>query len=164
MLGCWKLKVTAGIENTRNRLIWHAQPVLSFKQAWTSLLSGSPSSAMRFLTHREDLYDVTDSSCVSIRFESRVFRFYSTDGASGWAVPRPFLYLYFFSTIKKVFTNLFPFLCIGAHAFGFVDYVCSTNFYLLFSPISTHVRTLSQFLFHIFLLYAAELAWSQMIK
>jgi hypothetical protein len=28
---------------------------------WTSLLSGSPSSAVRFLTHREDLYDVTDS-------------------------------------------------------------------------------------------------------
>jgi hypothetical protein len=38
---------------------------------------------MRFLTHREDLYDVTDSSWVSIRFQSLVFRFYSTDGASG---------------------------------------------------------------------------------
>jgi hypothetical protein len=27
-----------------------------------------------------------------------------------------------------------PFLCIGAHALGFVSYVCSTNFYLLFYP------------------------------
>jgi hypothetical protein len=24
MPGCWKLKVTTGIENIRNRLIWHA--------------------------------------------------------------------------------------------------------------------------------------------
>jgi hypothetical protein len=45
--------------------------------------SGSPSSAVRFLTHREDLYDMTDSSWVSIQFQSQVFRFYSTDGASG---------------------------------------------------------------------------------
>jgi hypothetical protein len=44
---------------------------------------GSPSSAMGFPTHREDLYDVTDSALVSIRFQSLVFRFYSTDGASG---------------------------------------------------------------------------------
>jgi predicted GIY-YIG superfamily endonuclease len=44
---------------------------------WTFPLSGSPSSAMRSPTHREDKYDGTDSSWVSIRFRSRVFRFYS---------------------------------------------------------------------------------------
>jgi hypothetical protein len=57
-----------------------------------------------------------------------------------------------------------PFFFIGAHALGFVDYVLSTNLYLLFYPSSTPVRALSQFLSHIFLLYPAELAWSQVIK
>jgi hypothetical protein len=52
---------------------------------------------------------------------------------------------------------------VGAHALGFVGYVCSTNFYLLFHPSSTHVRALSQFLLYNFLLSPAELAWSQMI-
>jgi hypothetical protein len=56
--------------------------IQSANSVWTFLLSGSPSSAVRFLTHRENQYDVTDSSRVSIRFQSRVFRFYSTDGAS----------------------------------------------------------------------------------
>jgi hypothetical protein len=31
---------------------------------------------MRFITHREDLYDVTDYSWISIRFQSPVLRFY----------------------------------------------------------------------------------------
>jgi hypothetical protein len=79
----WKLKVTAGIENTRSRAIWHAQPIQSANPVWTFLLSGSPLLAMRLPVHREDLYDVTDSSCVSIRFQSRVFTFYSTDGTTG---------------------------------------------------------------------------------
>jgi hypothetical protein len=60
-----------------------------------------------------------------------------------------------------------PLHCIGAHAIGFVDYVCSTNFYLLFYPTSTHVHALSQFLLYIFLLSPAELAelaLSQVIK
>jgi hypothetical protein len=52
----------------------------------------------------------------------------------------------------------------GAHALGFVGYVCSTNFYLLFYPSSTHVRVLSQFLLPVFLLPPAELASSQAIK
>jgi hypothetical protein len=56
------------------------------------------------------------------------------------------------------------FLCMGAHALGFVGYVCSTNFYLLFCPSSTHVGASSQFLLCNFLLSPAELAWSQMIK
>jgi hypothetical protein len=42
-----------------------------------------PSSAMGFLTHSEDMYDGTDSSWFSVKFRSRVFRFYSIDGASG---------------------------------------------------------------------------------
>jgi hypothetical protein len=41
-------------------------------------------------------------------------------------------------------SQIFPFLCNGALALGFVGYVCSTNFYLLFHPSSTHVRALSQ--------------------
>jgi hypothetical protein len=36
-----------------------------------------------FQIHREDLYEVADSSWVSIRFQSRVFRFYSIYGTSG---------------------------------------------------------------------------------
>jgi hypothetical protein len=64
MLGFWKLKVAAGIENTRKPPIWQCltNPV------WTFLLSGSPTSAMMSLILREDPYDLTDSSWVSIRF------------------------------------------------------------------------------------------------
>jgi hypothetical protein len=54
-----------------------SQPSLDISPIWI------PSSVMRFLTDREDPYDVTDFSWVSIWFQSRVFRFYSTDGASG---------------------------------------------------------------------------------
>jgi hypothetical protein len=50
---------------------------------WRNVLSGSPSSAMRFLTHTEDLYGGTDSPLVSLKFQFRVFRFYSTDGTGG---------------------------------------------------------------------------------
>jgi hypothetical protein len=53
-----------------------SQPSLDISPIWI------PSSAMRLLTHR-DLHEVTDSSWVSIRFQSRVFRFYAKDGASG---------------------------------------------------------------------------------
>jgi hypothetical protein len=53
---------------------------------------------------------------------------------------------------------------MGAHALGFVGDVCSTNFYRLFYPSSTHVGASSQFLLCNFLLSPAELAWSQIIK
>jgi hypothetical protein len=53
---------------------------------------------------------------------------------------------------------------MGAHALGFVGYLCSTNFYLLFYPSSTHVGALSQFLLYIALLSPAELVWSQVIR
>jgi hypothetical protein len=53
---------------------------------------------------------------------------------------------------------------IGAHALGFVGYVRTTNFYLLFYPSSAHVRALSQVLSYIFLLSPAELPWSQVIE
>jgi hypothetical protein len=52
----------------------------------------------------------------------------------------------------------------SAHALGFVGQVCSTKFYLLFYPSSTRVQPLLQFILHIFLLSATELAWSQVIK
>jgi hypothetical protein len=48
---------------------------------------------------------VTDSSWISIMFQSLVFRFYSTDGARG-------------RYVSLKFVPLFP--CIGAHALGFV--------------------------------------------
>jgi hypothetical protein len=51
-LGFWKLKVTASIGNTKN---------------WTIFPSGAPLSVMRSETHREDQYDLTDSSWVSVR-------------------------------------------------------------------------------------------------
>jgi hypothetical protein len=78
-----------------------------------------------------------------------MFRFYSTDGTSG----RYYMSSQFFP----------PFHCIGAHALGFVGYVCSENLYLRFYPSSTHVRALSQFLLYTFLLSPAELAWSRVI-
>jgi hypothetical protein len=53
---------------------------------------------------------------------------------------------------------------MGAHALGFVGYVCSTIFYLPFYPSSMPVGASSQFLLCNFLLSPAELAWSQMIK
>jgi hypothetical protein len=69
------LKVTAGIENIRSRPIWHVQAIQSVNPVLTLLLSGSPSTVMRFLTHREDLYEVTDSSWISIKLQSLVLRF-----------------------------------------------------------------------------------------
>jgi hypothetical protein len=104
---------------------------------------------MRFLTHREDLYDMTDSALVSMKFQSRVFGFYSTNDTGG---------------ITTCLHKFFPFLCMGVHALGFVGYVCSTNFYLLFYPSSMPVGASSQFLLWNSLLSPAELAWSQMIK
>jgi hypothetical protein len=60
--------------------------------------------------------------------------------------------------------KIFSFLCMGAHALGFVGYVCSTDFYLPFYPSSTHVVASSQCLLCNFLLSPAELAWSETIK
>jgi hypothetical protein len=60
--------------------------------------------------------------------------------------------------------KMFLFLCIGAHALGFVGKVCSTNVDLVLCSRSTHVYALSQFLLYIFLLSPAELVWSQVIK
>jgi hypothetical protein len=95
------------------------------------------------------LYDVTDSPLLTIKFQSRVFRFYSRDGTGG---------------ITTCLHKIFSFLCMGARAVGFVGYVCSRKFYLLFCPSSTIVGAPSQFLLCNFLLSSAELAWSQMIK
>jgi hypothetical protein len=51
---------------------------------------------------------------------------------------------------------------MGAHALGFVGYVCSTNFYLFFYRSFKHVGASPQFLLSNFLLFPAELTWSQM--
>jgi hypothetical protein len=66
----------------------------------------SPLSAMKSPTHR-DLYDLIDSSWVSISFESRVFRFYSRDSASGRHYMSSQIFCFFF-------------LCVGALVLGFV--------------------------------------------
>jgi hypothetical protein len=69
---------------------------------WTFLPSGSPLSAMSLPT-QIDLYDVKNPSGVSIRFQSRVFRFYSIDGASGRhkmvSINSPFNPMHLFSWI-----------------------------------------------------------------
>jgi hypothetical protein len=58
----WKLKVKAGIENTR------IGPYDMFNQSDQPTQFGSPLSAMRLANHRENQYDLTDSSWVSIIF------------------------------------------------------------------------------------------------
>jgi hypothetical protein len=67
-LGFWKLKVTAGTGNIRNCMACLTNPIS--QPVWTFLPSGSPLSATRLPTYvyREDQYDVTDSSWVSMRF------------------------------------------------------------------------------------------------
>jgi hypothetical protein len=60
---------------------------------------------MRFLTHREDQYDVT------VRSRPRVFRLYSTDGTSGG---------YYMSPHKKFLLFSFTFYCIGVHALSLI--------------------------------------------
>jgi hypothetical protein len=52
-----------------------SQPNLDISPTWFPLIKA-------FLTGREDLLDMTDSSWVSIRFQSRVFRFYFPDDTS----------------------------------------------------------------------------------
>jgi hypothetical protein len=74
------------------------QPSLDISPIWT------PLSAMRLLTHREDLYDMIDSSCVFVGFSYECSGFYSTDGASGRH--------YKFSQILPLL------LCIGVHGLG----------------------------------------------
>jgi hypothetical protein len=68
------IEKTANIRNIRGWPIWHAQPFQSANPVWIFLLSGSPSSVMRFLTHREDLYEVTGSTCFSVRLQSWMLR------------------------------------------------------------------------------------------
>jgi hypothetical protein len=101
---------------------------------------------MRFLTHREDLYDVTDSSWVSIRFQSRVFRFYSTDDANG---------RYYMSSQfppPPFYTLVLMHLVLLARSVAQI----STLFSVLVPRLCMLLR--------IFLLYPAELAWSRLIK
>jgi hypothetical protein len=106
-LGFWKLKVTAGIGNIRTQPIRCAQSVRSTNPVWTFLPSGSPLSALRLPTHRVDQCDLAISSGVSLRFYSRVFSFYFTDGASGSH--------FMFSQILHLILQIL----IGVHGLGF---------------------------------------------
>jgi hypothetical protein len=87
-----------------------SQPSLDISPIWIPLISNE-------VSNRRDLHDATDSSCFSIRFQFRVFRFYSADGASG----RYYMSSYFFL-----------FVCIRAHTLGFVAAQISTSFSILF--------------------------------
>jgi hypothetical protein len=73
-LGFWKLKVRAGKE------LQGIGPYGMLNQFDQPTQFGSPLSAVRLATHKEGQYDRTDSSWVCIRFYSKGFRFYSTDG------------------------------------------------------------------------------------
>jgi hypothetical protein len=110
--------------------------------------SVSVSSVMRFLTHR-DLYDVTYYSWISIRFQSRVFRFYSTDGTSRRYYMFSHFFFHFFALLRM-------------HSVLFVMFVAqiSTSFSI---PVPRMCVLYHKFLLYI-LLSPAELAWSQMIK
>jgi hypothetical protein len=122
-LGFWNLKVTAGIGDTRNQPIWHAYLIRSANPVWTFLPSGSPLSAMKSPTHKDQY--MTVSSWVSISFYSRVFGFYPTDDASGRykMVLGPdghylghFCIYYFFPHNWKKFHRILQLiLCIGFH-------------------------------------------------
>jgi hypothetical protein len=92
---------------------------------------------------------MTDSSWVSIRFQSQMFRFYSTDGSSGR--------YYMSSQIFPLFIAL-----VLMHLDLLVMFVAqiSTSFSI---PVP-HVCALSQFLLYIFLLSHAELPWAQVSK
>jgi hypothetical protein len=76
------------------------------------------SLVMRFLTHTEDLYEVT-----------RFFMGFRKVSVSSVKVFTPQMALVVDTTCLHSFPS---FHCIGAHALGFVGYVCSTNFFLLF--------------------------------
>jgi hypothetical protein len=132
---CRKYKESAHMASLINRI---SQPSLDISPIWISLISNEVSNSQRRSVWRDKIF-------LSFhKVQSRVFRFYSTDGASGR--------YYMSSQVSS------SFLCIGAHALGFVAQVCSTNFYLIFCPSSTHVRALSQFLLYIFLSSPAVLA------
>jgi hypothetical protein len=97
-----------------------SQPSLDISPIWIPIGNEVSNSQRRSVRHERFFI-------VSIRFQSCVFRFYSIDGTSGrYYIP----------------SQIFSIFCIGAHALGFVGYVCSTNFYLLFSPSSTHMCVL----------------------
>jgi Na+/alanine symporter len=105
---------------------------------------------MRFLTNREDLYDVTDFSLVSIRFQSRVFRLYSTDGISS----RHYVsYKFFHFFYALVVMNLVMLA-------GFIAQI-STSFSILVPRMCVLYHN---FFLHIFLLSPDELPWFRVIK
>jgi hypothetical protein len=87
---------------------------------------------------RDFKLDVTDSPHLS-----RVFRFYSTDGTSG---------RYYMSS------QIFPFLCIGALALGFVGYVCSKKKILPPFPSQFHACTCFITIFIVYFLISRRIS------
>jgi hypothetical protein len=75
-LGFWILKATAGIGNTKKWPIWLALSTRSANPVWTFLPSGSPLSAMRSTSHREDLYDMTDGHGITPQMALAVGNFH----------------------------------------------------------------------------------------
>jgi hypothetical protein len=130
-LGFWILKTTAGIGNTKKRPIWLVLSTRLANPVWTFLPSGSPLSAMRSTSHREDLlvYDVTDGH---------------------GSTPQMAL------AVGTVFTSSPIIPCIGVHGL-----ISLASFYLKIYPSSTHVRALETILLHFFLLALIDSAWSQ---
>jgi hypothetical protein len=95
-------------------------------------------------SHREDMYDMTDSSWVSLRFRSQVFRFYSTGDASGRCYMSPQMVLHFFALVliqlvllarfvaqnSTSFSILVPRICVLYHYFIAYFLVISRRFSL----------------------------------
>jgi hypothetical protein len=57
-----EIEKTAGIGNTRNRLIWHVQPIQSANPVRMFLPYGFHLSAVRLAIHKDAEYDLTDTS------------------------------------------------------------------------------------------------------
>jgi hypothetical protein len=132
-LGFWKLKVTAGIGNKSAHMACltnlMSQPRLGISRFWIPF--------MRLPTHREDLYDVTHSSWVSIRFSTRCSVF----------TPQMVLAV----GTKCFYKVLHLILCIGCHELGLLARFVAYNFHFSFCLSFRSVHALSQFLLHIFL-------------
>jgi hypothetical protein len=107
----------------------------------------NPSSAMRFLTHTEDLFDVTDSLRISISFSLE---------CSGFTPQMALLV----DTCLHIFVPHF-FALMLMHFVLLVRFVAqiSTSFSILVPRMCVLYRN-----FYCIFLSPAQLAWSQMIK
>jgi hypothetical protein len=119
----------------------NSQPSLDISPIWI------PLSALRLPNHRENRYDVTNYSWVSIMFYSRVFSFYSTYGASG--------------RLKMVSPILHLILFIGFHEICLLAMFVAKHVHLRFYRSFRSVHALSQFVLHIFVLFPFDIPLPQ---